>query len=111
MDYRATFLLSDDKIEFCLKKLKSFKTSRVFSPLILPDVTNYLFIFALFGYDNYTKTFIIYIIFSALITIGVYFITTAAIKRYGNIVTKIFMYDNEIFEITCLSDNSYEIQR
>lgn len=102
------FILPDDRIAFCLKQLKSFKTSRLVSPIALLFL-NFLFIFDLLGSDNYPIDLIVYILLSLLTTCGSYFITTKAIKRYSNIVVGVSFVETNSFEITTLLDKKYSI--
>ncbi len=108
MESKSIYVLPDDKITFCLKSLKSFKTSRLFSPIVYLLI-NCLFIFALLGFDNYPRDLIVYILLCLLTTCASYFITTKAIKRYSNIVVSISFFESNSFEITTLLDKKHSI--
>ena len=110
MDSSFTYLLSSDRIDFCSKRLKSYKISRIISPLAYL-IINYAFIFALLGFGNYYRALIIYIVLCVVMTVAIYFITTSAIKRYSNIVTKIIIQDKAIFEITSLIGNNHTLKK
>src|ERR1700761_6981031 len=99
------YLLAGEKAKFCLKRLQSFKLSRWLSPFAYLFI-NYLFIFALFGFDNYHRTLIIYIAFSVLTSLATFLITSAAIKRYSNIINEIRINENGRIEINTLVNNT-----
>lgn len=110
METQAQYLLSDERLNFCIKRLKSFKISRVLS-LIGYLFVNYLFIFALFGFDNYRITLAIYIIFSLCTSAVTYLITSKAIKRYANIIKEIIIRSDKAYEITTIQGNVIIIEK
>nr|MBB6138991.1 hypothetical protein [Mucilaginibacter sp. X5P1] len=110
MENIQTFIMVKDRVSFCLKRLNSFKRSRVLSPVIFLFI-NYLFVYDLFGVDNYFRTYIIYIVLCILTTIFIYFITTKAIKRYNNIIIEFRILDSYTFETITLIENSFKIKK
>lgn len=109
-DNKREFFLTDERIDFCLKRLRSYRQSRIFSPMLFL-IFNYFFIYGFFGFENYFRTLIIYIIFTLTITSLVYLITTAAIKRYSNIIKQITFKSEGTFEITSLLDDVFVMNK
>lgn len=110
MENIQRFIMVQDRVNLCEKRLSSFKRSRVLSPIIFLFV-NYLFIFDLFGLDNYFITFISYFVLCLLTTIFTYFITTKAIRRYNNIIFELRIFNDDTFEVITLIGNSFTIEK
>jgi len=108
MDYKL-YLLTDENVKFCLKQLKSFKTSRWLSPLLLLPV-NYFFILGMFHINSYSRFLLVFLILSVSITVFFYFVTSTAIKRYGNIIIEIKIAENGNIEFNTLMKKAISIK-